>query len=309
MWAIGIALPEIALIDVNESDAFSIAALDVLKAWRTFDFSTELSLRFGAPCWVRSNTEMMTRGEMKAGAGQGVRDLLCVRLDRSISAGLVSDGRLQSGAQGLAGLIGHAPTNEGGDVVCHCGAKGCLDAIASGEAITREAAAAAERWTKPVSRRNVRACRRGHGERRQSRRPARRRLLRRIAGAVRAVDRREPGAAGQSHQPRDGHARRRACALGRNYARCREGGNLPAFAPARDPRSQDRAFRARRLGSARGRCGNWRSRRSSRFLARETGSRSAPRDASRRSRPSSRRPRRESETPRRSKTPPPARPP
>jgi predicted NBD/HSP70 family sugar kinase len=143
-WAIGIALPEIALLDVNESDAFSIADLGILKAWRTFDFSTELSLRFGAPCWVRNNTEMMTRGEMKAGAGQGVRDLLCVRLDRSISAGVVSDGRLQSGAQGLAGLIGHAPTSEGGDVVCHCGAKGCLDALASGKAIAREAAAAAD---------------------------------------------------------------------------------------------------------------------------------------------------------------------
>ncbi len=143
VWAIGIALPEVALLDANESDAFDIAALDVLKAWRSFDFSTELSLRFGAPCWVRSNTEMMTRGEMRAGAGLGVQDLLCVRLDRSVSAGVVSDGRLRSGAQGLAGLIGHAPTSEGGDVVCHCGAKGCLDSIASGEAVAREALAAA----------------------------------------------------------------------------------------------------------------------------------------------------------------------
>ncbi len=143
VWAIGVALPELALLDANESDAFDIAALDVLKAWRSFDFSTELSLRFGAPSWVRSNTEMLTRGEMKAGAGLGVQDMLCVRLDRSVSAGVVSDGQLRSGAQGLAGLIGHAPTNEGGDVVCHCGAKGCLDSIASGEAVAREALAAA----------------------------------------------------------------------------------------------------------------------------------------------------------------------
>lgn len=143
VWAIGVALPEVAMLDTSESDAFDIAALDVLKAWRSFDFSTELSLRFGAPCWVRSNTEMMTRGEMKAGAGQGVQDLLCVRIDRSISAGVVSDAGFRSGAQGLAGLIGHAPTSEGGDVVCHCGAKGCLDAIASGDAVAREAFAAA----------------------------------------------------------------------------------------------------------------------------------------------------------------------
>jgi len=143
VWSIGVALPEVALLDANESDAFDIAALDVLKAWRSFEFSTELSLRFGAPAWVRSNTEMLTRGEMKAGAGLGVQDMLCVRLDRSVSAGVVSDGQLRSGAQGLAGLIGHAPTSEGADVVCHCGAKGCLDSIASGEAVAREALAAA----------------------------------------------------------------------------------------------------------------------------------------------------------------------
>ncbi len=143
VWSIGIALPEIALLDANDGRAFSIAALDVLKAWRSVDFAAEISLRLGAPCWVRSNTEMMTLGEMKAGAGQGVRDVLCVRLDRTVSAGVVSDGQLHSGAQGFAGLIGHAPTGEGGDVACHCGAKGCLDAVASGDAVARQALSAA----------------------------------------------------------------------------------------------------------------------------------------------------------------------
>jgi predicted NBD/HSP70 family sugar kinase len=86
---------------------------------------------------------MMTLGEMKAGAGLGVEDLLCVRVDRSVSAGVVCGGRLHPGAHGLAGLIGHAPTGEGGDVPCHCGAKGCLDAVASAEAIERAAIFAA----------------------------------------------------------------------------------------------------------------------------------------------------------------------
>jgi predicted NBD/HSP70 family sugar kinase len=143
VWAIGLALPEVALIDANEGDAFSIAALDVLRAWRNFDFSTELSLSFGAPCWVRSNTQMMTFGEMRAGAGQGARDVLCVRLDRSISAGVVSDRQLHLGAQGFAGLIGHAPTGENADVTCHCGARGCLDVVASGDAVARDAFGAA----------------------------------------------------------------------------------------------------------------------------------------------------------------------
>jgi predicted NBD/HSP70 family sugar kinase len=142
-WAIAVALPEAALVDANNGDTFGIATLDVLRAWRTFDFAAELSLRFGARAFVRSNTQMMTLGEMKAGAGLGVENLLCVRIDRSVSAGVVSGGRLHSGAHGLAGLVGHAPTGEAGDVPCHCGARGCLDAVASAEAVERAALLAA----------------------------------------------------------------------------------------------------------------------------------------------------------------------
>ncbi|HZZ60626.1 MAG TPA: ROK family transcriptional regulator [Roseiarcus sp.] len=142
-WSIAVALPEAALVDANDGDTFGIATLNVLRAWRAFDFAAELSLRFGAPAFARSNTQMATLGEMKAGAGLGVEDLVCVRIDRSVSAGVVSGRRLHPGAHGLAGLVGHAPTGEAGDVPCHCGAKGCLDAVASAEAVERAALLAA----------------------------------------------------------------------------------------------------------------------------------------------------------------------
>ncbi len=142
-WAIAVALPEAALVDANDGDTFGIATLDVLRAWRTFDLAAELSLRFGAPAFARSNTQMMTLGEMKAGAGLGVENFVCVRIDRSVSAGVVSGSRLHPGAHGLAGLVGHAPTGEAGDVLCHCGAKGCLDTVASAEAVERAGVLAA----------------------------------------------------------------------------------------------------------------------------------------------------------------------
>ena len=142
-WAIGLALPELARADAHDGEALGPAAVDALRAWRSFDFATELALHIGAPCWARSNTQMMTFGEMKRGAGQGFRDVLCVRLDRSVTAGVIADGRLHAGAQGHAGLIGHIPTGEGSELICHCGARGCLDVVASGEAVARAAAAAA----------------------------------------------------------------------------------------------------------------------------------------------------------------------
>ena len=73
-WAIAVALPEAALVDANDGNTFGIATLDALRAWRAFDFAAELSLRFGAPALARSNTQMMTLGEIKAGAGLGRRE-------------------------------------------------------------------------------------------------------------------------------------------------------------------------------------------------------------------------------------------
>ena len=86
----------------------------------------------------------MTLGEFEAGAGRGASDLLFVKLDRSISAGIISGGSLQRGARGLAGLIGHSPTGELGGYTCQCGSKGCLEVIAGGDALARDGGIAAQ---------------------------------------------------------------------------------------------------------------------------------------------------------------------
>lgn len=167
-WAIGVALPEPVLADTNDGDAFGIVSLDVLQSWRAFDFATELSLRFKAPVWTRGGAQMTTFGEFKAGAVQVGDDFLFVKLGHSIGAGIISGGRLHRGAQGFAGMIGHAPTGES-EIVCHCGAKGCLETLASGDAIARAARAAAEdgrsRYLADINGRNgeVTATDVGHG--------------------------------------------------------------------------------------------------------------------------------------------------
>src|SRR5207237_7647829 len=58
-----------------------------------------------------------------------------------ISAGIVLNGRLHRGANGLAGEIGHAVVARGGPR-CACGLDGCFEAVASGPAILEAALAA-----------------------------------------------------------------------------------------------------------------------------------------------------------------------
>ena len=122
-----------------EGQPFTSSGLPFMPKWEGVPFVEELVAHYEAPVWVRSNTQMMTLGELRAGSGVGARDMLFVDLGREISAGIVCDGRLYRGAQGGAGLIGHIATGEHNVTVCKCGNTGCLEAVTGSDAITRTA--------------------------------------------------------------------------------------------------------------------------------------------------------------------------
>ena len=73
----------------------------------------------------------------------GTRDLAYLSVGTGISAGIVTDGRLLRGADGLAGEIGHTVADPNGPI-CTCGLRGCLEAVAAGPAIARTAQARAK---------------------------------------------------------------------------------------------------------------------------------------------------------------------
>ena len=81
----------------------------------------------GAFHWARSRSDIGSLAYLSIGTG--------------IAAGLVLDGKLYRGAQGMAGEIGHIPIDSAGPR-CGCGQYGCLEAIAAGPAIAAFAATA-----------------------------------------------------------------------------------------------------------------------------------------------------------------------
>jgi predicted NBD/HSP70 family sugar kinase len=129
VWGIGVAVP--VPVGRSSSNPFSSSAIR-LQAWEDFPFVEQLSARFDASVHVRSSVQTMTMGEYRAGAGADVSDMLFVQLDRTISAGVISEGRLHRGSDGAAGLIGHTAVN--GET---------LDAVAGADSIDREAREAA----------------------------------------------------------------------------------------------------------------------------------------------------------------------
>lgn len=137
IWGVGLALPG----PLEPGDEAAPAAPG--RDWQEIDLAGEIAYRVGAPGWIRSSTEMMTVGELKAGGGSP--DMLFVKLGRSITAGVVIDGRLHRGTQGAAGLIGHVQTAQTGGAVCRCGKRGCLESIVGMDVIARDGEQGARR--------------------------------------------------------------------------------------------------------------------------------------------------------------------
>ncbi len=113
----------------------------IMPGWDRFDIPGWLQQHLPVPVLVDNDVNTMALGE-RAIAWPGADDLLFVKIATGIGAGLISDGRLQRGAQGVAGDIGHVQVARGGDVPCTCGNRGCLEALASGPAIARALRAA-----------------------------------------------------------------------------------------------------------------------------------------------------------------------
>ena len=97
-----------------------------------------LAERLGYPVSVDNDATCAALAEWQWGAGAGVDDLVVVTLGTGIGAGLVAGGRLQRGAHGLAGEVGHMIVQVDGRA-CGCGRRGCWERYASGSALADHA--------------------------------------------------------------------------------------------------------------------------------------------------------------------------
>jgi glucokinase-like ROK family protein len=121
----------------------------IMPGWDAFPLRERLSERYSSPVWVDNDVNLMALGELRAGAAQHEDDFLMVKIGTGIGAGIVASGKLHRGAQGCAGDIGHVAVSEAQGIVCRCGNTGCLEAVAGGAAMVRDATAAAAEGRSP----------------------------------------------------------------------------------------------------------------------------------------------------------------
>jgi glucokinase len=105
-----------------------------LTAWRSFPLAEHLNELTDLPVFGDLDGKALALAEGWLGAARGVPSFAAIMASASIGGGFLIDGELLDGRTGNAGGIGHTIVEPGGRR-CHCGARGCLDAEASGLAI------------------------------------------------------------------------------------------------------------------------------------------------------------------------------
>ncbi|MGH7759170.1 MAG: ROK family protein, partial [Candidatus Dormibacteria bacterium] len=91
-------------------------------------------------CLVEHDANLGALAEHRRGRGRGSSDFAYITVSTGIGAGLILRGQLYRGHRGSAGEFGHMVVEPDGPS-CNCGNRGCLEAVASGTAIARDAGA------------------------------------------------------------------------------------------------------------------------------------------------------------------------
>ncbi|MGW7487224.1 ROK family protein [Streptomyces sp. NPDC054786] len=90
--------------------------------------------RFGVPVRLDNTMRLAALAELSWGAASGEDDVLYLELSHEVGGGLVVAGALHRGTYGAAGELGHITVSPGGSP-CRCGGVGCLQTVASVEAV------------------------------------------------------------------------------------------------------------------------------------------------------------------------------
>ncbi|MFJ3892883.1 ROK family protein [Streptomyces sp. NPDC090083] len=128
--AAGVAVP--GIVDAERG----IAAYSANLGWRDVPLRDLLGARLGGvPVALGHDVRTGGLAEGRIGAGRGADRFLFVPLGTGIAGAIGLDGRVEAGAHGFAGEIGHIVVRPGG-LRCPCGQTGCLERYASAAAVT-----------------------------------------------------------------------------------------------------------------------------------------------------------------------------
>jgi glucokinase-like ROK family protein len=116
----------------------NVGSPPLMPGWDRYPIRARLEGKWGRPISLGNDAELGALGEWAHGAGRGEQNLAYIKVGTGVGAGFLLNGKIYRGATGSAGEIGHITIQENGPQ-CACGNYGCLEALAGGNAIARQA--------------------------------------------------------------------------------------------------------------------------------------------------------------------------
>ncbi len=102
--------------------------------WDNLPLKQELESAVGIPVFIENDANAAALGEQWRGAAQGIKSMIYLTLGTGVGGGIVLEGKIWQGADGMAGEVGHMTIIPDGRR-CGCGNSGCLEMYASSRGI------------------------------------------------------------------------------------------------------------------------------------------------------------------------------
>ncbi len=106
-----------------------------LHGFKNYPLRDAFQQHFSIPVILDNDTNAQAWGEHLFGTGRSMDDMVFLTVSTGIGAGIIINKKLYRGVTGTAGEFGHTIVEPESDLVCTCGNRGCLMAVASGLAL------------------------------------------------------------------------------------------------------------------------------------------------------------------------------
>jgi glucokinase len=133
--AVGFGIPSL----IDRRTGISVVAVNLQLD--NLPFADVMAERLGIPVFVDNDANMAALAEHRAGAASGADEAVVLTIGTGIGGGLILGGQLYRGSVGAGGELGHMVIEmDGPRCQGNCPNRGCVEALASGTALAREAA-------------------------------------------------------------------------------------------------------------------------------------------------------------------------
>ncbi len=120
---------------VDSSHGIVLLAVNI-PGWQNLPLRKIIRKKFKTPVYIENDARLAALGEWRHGAAKGHHDVIYLTISTGIGGGVIIKDRLLQGSNGIATEIGHTTILPDGPI-CFCGHKGHLEALSSGNAITK----------------------------------------------------------------------------------------------------------------------------------------------------------------------------